>query len=69
MVDVMALLIAIAFGYWLGFIIRYIIDEKKEKIMSSERSDFDDAVKYNDFKEDPEKYSSGKGRNYHSVRT
>tara|TARA_B100001094_G_C18187542_1_gene804846 strand:- start:33 stop:245 length:213 start_codon:yes stop_codon:yes gene_type:complete len=69
MTDIIALLIAMAFGYYLGFFIRYVIDENREKIMISERSDFDDSVKYNNLEEDPEKYSSGKGRNYHNVRT
>tara|TARA_B000000565_G_scaffold136570_1_gene103136 strand:- start:951 stop:1196 length:246 start_codon:yes stop_codon:yes gene_type:complete len=78
--QIIIILGSMALGYGLGFIVRLIIDDKKEKINRLERSDFDDGVKYNnvggptlqemvDSKYDPENYFAGKGRNYHNERT
>mgnify|MGYP003112502207 FL=1 len=75
--QIILILCSVAFGYGLGFIIRYYLDEKQEKINTIERSDFDDGIKYNneggktlqemvDSKNDPENYFAGLGRNYHN---
>ena len=78
--QIIIILGSMALGYGLGFIVRLIIDDKKEKINRLERSDFDDGIKYNneggptlqemvDSKYDPENYFAGLGRNYHNERT
>ena len=75
--QIILMLCSAGLGYGLGFIIRYYIDEKQEKINRIERSDFDDGIKYNneggktlqemvDSKNDPENYFAGLGRNYHN---
>ena len=75
--QIIVILCSLALGYGLGFLIRYYLDEKKEKINRIERSDFDDGIKYNneggktlqemvDSKNDPENYFAGLGRNYHN---
>tara|TARA_R100000329_G_scaffold102821_1_gene84596 strand:+ start:322 stop:567 length:246 start_codon:yes stop_codon:yes gene_type:complete len=78
--QIIVILCSLALGYGLGFLIRYYLDEKQEKINRIERSDFDDGIKYNneggktlqemvDSKNDPENYFAGLGRNYHNERT
>ncbi len=78
--QIIVILCSLALGYGLGFLIRYYLDEKQEKINRIERSDFDDGIKYNneggktlqemvDSKYDPENYFAGLGRNYHNERT
>ena len=78
--QLLLILCSLAIGYGLGFVVRFIIDDKREKINQIERSDFDDGIKYNneggktlqemvDSKYDPENYFAGKGRNYHNERT
>lgn len=75
--QIIVILCSLALGYGLGFLIRYYLDEKQEKINRIERSDFDDGIKYNneggktlqemvDSKNDPENYFAGLGRNYHN---
>ena len=75
--QIFLLLGSCAFGYWLSFIIKYVLDSKKQKINKLERSDFDEGIHYNNqggktlqemvnSKYDPENYFAGLGRNYHN---
>ena len=45
--QIFLLLGSCAFGYGLNYIIRYVLDSKKQKINKLERSDFDEGIHYN----------------------